>query len=175
MALPASRISVTGTWWRIVRADGDPFLWTTDPADGRWQTGAVVRAFYLADREDTAWAEWYRHTSELGAPPASRMPRDTWRISVDLTDIADLNEAGVLAKHGIAELRPMRLQWPLTQPIGEAYYRDGCRGLLAPSAAHLGGRVLAIFRPLPAMPGLRAVPPPKRYDELPPLPTGLRT
>ena len=72
-----------GIWWRVNRPGVDPFLWTPDPADGRWQSGAVVRAFYLADTEDTAWAEWYRHTAELGAPPASRMPRDTWRISVD--------------------------------------------------------------------------------------------
>ena len=135
----------------------------------------VVRGFYLADTEDTAWAEWYRHTSEQGAPPASRMPRDTWKIAVDVTDIADLAEPGVLAKHSITGLRPTRRQWPLTQPVGAAYYRDGCRGVLAPSAAHVGGQVLAIFRPLPALPGLRPVPPANHHDDLPPLPTGLRT
>lgn len=135
----------------------------------------MVRGFYLADSEATAWAEWYRHTSEQGAPPASRMPRDTWQITVAVTDIADLSEPGVLAKHGIGELHPTRRQWPLTQPVGEAYYRDGCRGLLAPSAAHLGGQVLVIFRPHPALRGLTPLPPPNHYDELPPLPTGLRT
>lgn len=134
-----------------------------------------MRALYLADSEATAWAEWYRHTSEQGAPPASRMPRDTWRISVDVSDIADLKEAGLLERHGIAELRPTRRQWPVTQPVGEAYYHAGFRGLVAPSAAHEGGHVLAIFRPLPALPGLSAVPPPNRYDDLSPLPTGLRT
>lgn len=164
-----------GVWWRINRGGGDPFLWTTDAADGRWQTGVVVRGFYLGDSEDTAWAEWYRHTSEVGAPPASRMPRDTWRISVDVTDIADLTVHGLLAKHGITELQPTRRQWPLTQPVGEAYCHDGCRGLLTPSAAHVGGQVLTIFRPLPAMPGLTTVPPANHYTELPPLPTGLRT
>lgn len=134
-----------------------------------------MRAYYLADSEATAWAEWYRHTSEQGAPPTSRMPRDTWRITVDVSDIADLTEPGLLERHGITELRPTRRQWPVTQPIGEAYYHAGFRGLLAPSAAHDGGQVLAIFRPLLALPGLSAVPPPNRYDDLPPLPTGLRT
>lgn len=134
-----------------------------------------MRGFYLADTEDTAWAEWYRHTSEQGAPPASRMPRDTWRVDVDVSDIADLTKPGVLANHGITELHPTRRQWPLTQPVGEAYFHDGWRGLLAPSAAHVGGQVLAIFRPLPALPGLTPVPPANHYDELPPLPTGLRT
>jgi RES domain-containing protein len=137
--------------------------------------GAVVRGFYLADTEATAWAEWYRHTSEQGAPPASRMPRDTWKITVDVPDIADLTERGVLERHGISDLSPTRRQWPATQPVGEAYYHAGFRGLLAPSAAHEGGKVLAIFRPLPAIPGLSAVPPPNHYDDLPPLPTGLRT
>jgi RES domain-containing protein len=166
---------VRGTWWRINRAGGEPFVWTQDPADGRWQTGAVVRGFYLADTEATAWAEWYRHTSELGAPPASRMPRDTWRIEVNVTDIGDLSDMATLGLHGITKLLPTRRQWPLTQPLGAAYYREGCRGILTPSAAHVGGRVLTIFRPLPSLPGLKPLPPPKRHTELPPLPTGLRT
>jgi len=103
------------------------------------------------------------------------MPRDTWKIAVNVTDIADLTAPGELAAHGIAELLPTRRQWPSTQPVGEAAYHDGFRGLLAPSAARAGGRVLTIFRPLPALPGLRAVPPPRHYTELPPLPRGLRT
>ena len=134
-----------------------------------------MRGFYLADTEATAWSEWYRHTSELGVPPSSRLPRDTWRISIAVSDIADLSAVGVLAGHGITELRPTRRQWPVTQPVGEAYFRDGYRGLLAPSAAHEGGLVLAIYRPLPTLPGLTSMPPPNRYADLPPLPTGLRT
>lgn len=134
-----------------------------------------MRALYLADSAATAWAEWYRHSAELGVPPATRMPRDLWRLSVRLTDVADLAAVGVLEAHGVAGLAPTRRQWPVTQPIGEAYFRDGARGLVAPSAAHAGGRVLAVFRPLPAVPGVRAVPPPRHHVELPPLPTGLRT
>jgi len=103
------------------------------------------------------------------------MPRDTWKIAVDVTEVADLTPPGVLASRGITGLRPTRRQWPLTQPVGEACYLGGCRGVLAPSAAHDGGLVLVVFRPLPAMPGLTQVPPPNHYVELPPLPTGLRT
>ena len=173
--LPAPRISVRGTWFRIVRGGDEPFSWTPEPSDGRWQRGDVVRALYLADTEATAWAEWYRHSAELGVPPANRMPRDIWKVAVRVTDIADLTAHGVLAAHGISELAPARRQWPQTQGVGESYFKDAWRGLVAPSAAHVGGRVLAIFRPLPAVPGLRPVPPVRHYVELPPLPTGLRT
>jgi RES domain-containing protein len=103
------------------------------------------------------------------------MPRDIWKVAVRVTDIADLTADGVLAAHGINELSPARRQWPHTQAVGESYFNAGWRGLVAPSAAHVGGRVLAIFRPLPAVPGLRPVPPVRHYNELPPLPTGLRT
>ena len=173
--LVAPRISVQGTWWRITRADSEPFTWTADPADGRWQRGSVVRAIYLGDDERTVWAEWYRHSSEAGVPPDRRLPRAVWRVDVDLQDIADLTGPGMLEAHGIERLDPTRRQWPATQPIGEAYYRDGARGLLAPSAARRGGTVLAVFRRGRAHPGLASVPPPQRFTKLPPIPRGLRT
>jgi hypothetical protein len=81
----------------------------------------------------------------------------------------------VLATHGIARLDPTRRQWPETQPIGEAYYRDGARGLLAPSAAMRDGQVLAVFRRGRGHRGVTAVAPPQRFDRLPAIPRGLRT
>jgi RES domain-containing protein len=171
----APRIHVAGTWWRITRADWDPLIWTPEPADGRWQRGSVVRALYLGDSEATVWAEWYRHTSEAGVPPQQRLPCATWRIDVDLDDIADLTAPGILEGEGIARLDPTRRQWPRTQPIGEVRWREGARGVLAPSAAREGGLVLAIFRPTEEMEGVTPVPPPKRYRDLPALPPGLRT
>jgi RES domain-containing protein len=169
-------VRVTGIWWRIARARSDPLAWTEEAADGRWQRGDVVRALYLADSDQTAWAEWYRHSSELGAPPQNRLPRDLWRFEVDLPDVADLTVDGALAAHGIPALTPTRRQWPQTQNIGEAYWHAGRAALLAPSAAHAGGRVLAIFRTGPGpVAGARVIRPAKRYSELPALPTGLRT
>jgi RES domain-containing protein len=135
----------------------------------------MVRAIYLGDDEDTAWAEWYRHTSEAGVPPARRLPRETWRVDVDLDSVADLAAPGVLRRHGIARLDPSRRQWPKTQPIGEAYWTDGAQAVLAPSAAHRGGQVLAVFRPSPPIVGLTKLIPSSYYDYLPPIPTGLRT
>jgi len=175
LEVEAPRIHVQGTWWRVTRADSDPLIWTTEPADGRWQRGSVIRALYLGDSEATVWAEWYRHTSELGVPPAQRLPRAIWRIDVDLDDIADLTAEGILEGEGIARLDPTRRQWPKTQPIGEALWREGARGVLAPSAARTGGRVLVIFRTAETIAGVTAVPPARRFDDLPALPPGLRT
>ena len=175
----APRIHVQGTWWRITRADSDPLFWTPEAADGRWQRGSVVRALYLGDSEETVWAEWYRHTSEAGVPPQQRLPRAIWRMEVDIEDVADLTAPGILEGEGISRLDPTRRQWPRTQPIGESYWREGARGLLAPAAARAGGRVLAIFRPgdgpTDTVAGVRAVPPSKRFTSLPALPPGLRT
>jgi hypothetical protein len=107
-----------------------------------------------------------------------------WRLDVDLGDVADLTAEGVLAAHGIDRLDPSRRQWPKTQPIGIAYWRDGARAVLAPSAARDGGRVLAIFRPRTGAPGtdvaeaiagVTPVRPPRRHRKLPALPQGLRT
>jgi RES domain-containing protein len=159
----------------VTRADADPLAWTTEPADGRWQRGSVIRALYLGDSEETVWAEWYRHSSELGVPPAQRLPRAVWRFDVDLDDVADLTAEGILEDEGVARLAPTRRQWPKTQPIGEACWREGARGVLAPSAARRGGRVLAIFRTAEAIDGVTPVPPPRRFDELPAVPPGLRT
>jgi RES domain-containing protein len=172
------RIRVQGTWWRITRAATDPLFLTDEPADGRWQRGRIVRALYLGDSEETVWAEWYRHSAEAGVPPDQRLPRAIWRLEVDVDGIADLTTPGILAGEGIARLDPTRRQWPKTQPIGESLWREGARGVLAPSAARDGGRVLAIFRPAPAttaMEGIQPVPPPRRFTRLPALPAGLRT
>ena len=109
-------------------------------------------------------------------PPQSRLPRAMWRFDVDLDGVADLTDAEVLAGHGINSLQPTRRQWSKTQPIGEGYWRRVGPGVLVPSAAHAGGRVLVVFRPTDEPPvGVSAKPRPRTYAELPPLPTGLRT
>ena len=100
-----------------------------------------------------------------------------YELRVNVDGIADLAADGVLAKHGIHKLAPSRRQWPRTQPIGEAYFAAGRRGLLVPSAAHVDGTVLVIFRgkdgDAPA--GITVRGEGRFYSALPALPTGLRT
>lgn len=173
--LPAPRISVIGRWWRIVPGGGEAMPWLPEPSDGRWQRGETVRALYLADTEETAWAEWFRHTAELGVPPDRRLPRRTWQLRVRVSGVADLTAPGVLEAHSLATMRPTRRQWPATQPVGEAYWAAGARGLLVPSAARDGQRVLVVFRPGPAIRGVTPIGPPTDHERIPYVPTGLRT
>jgi len=42
ITLPAPRVHVQGTWFRITRVDSEPFLWTDEPADGRWEWAVTV-------------------------------------------------------------------------------------------------------------------------------------
>ena len=135
----------------------------------------MVRGLYLADCEDTAWAEWLRATAEQGVPPASRMPRAMCPLDVDLDDIADLARPKSLTRLGLRPMRPTQAQWAETQQVGERLWRDGAVGILSPSAAHEGHRVLTVFRSGPNVPGVVEAEPVTVHDAIPKIPTGLRT
>ena len=86
---------VSGVWWRHIPHRGR-LVYRPDPVpDNRWQHGDVVEGFYLADEEETAWAEWYRSLAEFGVPPMRQMPRNMWRWQVG-TEVADLSTRGRL-------------------------------------------------------------------------------
>jgi hypothetical protein len=75
---------VRGVWFRHVPARGEPLFRPERAAGGRWQRGEVVEGFYLADSEETAWAEWYRALAELAILPMRQLPRDLWRFELEL-------------------------------------------------------------------------------------------
>jgi RES domain-containing protein len=108
-----------------------------------------VGAVYLADREQTAWAEWYRMLAERALPPPLALPRELWRIEVKLDQVADLSTADRLARLGLAQPRPGRSTWPAYQEVGERLHVDGCAGLVAPSAARPGAACCASSCPPP--------------------------
>jgi RES domain-containing protein len=134
-----------------------------------------VEGFYLADSDETVWAEWYRALAELGVPPRRQMPRNMWRWRVSV-DIADLSTDDRLHRVGLDAPAPSRATWPPYQAVGDQLYRDGWPGLLAPSAARpRSGRVLCLFRNAAAVPGTKPLPPPRVYRYPPAPPTGLTT
>jgi RES domain-containing protein len=157
--LDVDAVPVAGTWVRHLPASGDPSYRPLVAASGRWQRGGTVAAVYLADEPATAWAEWYRALAESATRPLAQMPRDLWR----------------LARAGLPEPEPSRMQWPAFQAIGEQLWSTGYSAVLFGSASRPTGRCLCVFRPGAALPGLRPVPPPERELEPPPPPRGLRT
>lgn len=175
MPLEVAPTAVVGRWLKHAAAGSTPLPQRDPPPESRWQRGSVVDALYLAESEQTAWAEWYRHLAEIGLPPAQGMPRDLWAWEIDVV-VADLSTSARLRRVGLALPRPGRRTWPPYQEVGETLWREGWAGLVAPSAARPAGRCLCLFRagddPIP---GATPRTPPRRLDEPPIPPTGMTT
>jgi len=167
--------SVSGIWWRHIPSGGDVHYRPDPPADSRWQRGEVIDAIYLADAEETAWAEWYRALAESGLPPQQALPRDLWRWEISLPDVADLSTPEKLERVGLQTPTPSRRRWPAFQEVGEILHADGWLALLAPSAARPEGRVLCVFREEQTVAGATPIPPPRKFDEPPSVPRGMTT
>ncbi len=104
-----------------------------------------------------------------------QLARDVWRHQVQTLDVADLSDANRLVRIGLTSPTPGRKEWPSYQDIGEALWKEGWRGLLAPSAARANGLVLCLFVEDPTVLPAQPVPPPKVVTEPPTPPTGMRT
>jgi RES domain-containing protein len=160
-------VPVRGVWYRHVPHRGRVWWRADPPPSGRWQRGAVVAGFYLADSRDTAWAEWYRQLGELGLRPEHQLPRDLWRLRVDLDRVADLSDGERLRVVGLSPPMPTRREWPAFQAVGEQLHAEGWRGIIAPSAAGPNRRILCLFREEETIEGVKPVPPPAIYRHPP--------
>lgn len=169
------RTSVQGIWWRQTRPGLAPLSRRIPPADGRWQRGEKTEAAYFAESESTAWAEWYRALAEAALPPRADLPRELWRFSIDLEDIADLSTEERLRAVGLERPAPRRGDWPAFQQMGERLQEEGFTGLVAPSAARTEGRVLCVFRNTDAVAGIEVRGKRRLIAEPPVLPIGLGT
>jgi RES domain-containing protein len=175
MVRAVERVSVAGSWWRQAPHGSDPLWLASPPASGRWQSGDKVAAVYFADEEATAWAEWYRVLAEIALPPTHGMPRDLWRWTVAVGDIADLSTPAKLAGLELPAPRPGRRTWEAFQKAGEKLCREGYRGVLYPSAARPGHTALCLFREGILIPGADPIRPPVTHRDPPAPPTGMRT
>jgi hypothetical protein len=128
------------------------------PGSARWQRGEVVEGFYLADSEETTWAEWYRSLAELALPPTRQMPRDLWRFGVDVEPVADLSSTDGLARVSLREPLPDPRQWPAFQAVGERLFAEGWGGVLYASAARPDSLALCLFCSGDQLPGVRRYP-----------------
>lgn len=174
-ALDVDTGSVHDVFVRHIPHGADPLYQPPEPADGRWQRGATVRAWYFADEPDTAWAEWYRALAGTGLPPTHAIPRDLWRWHIDLDRVALLDDDTRLARVGLAPPRPTQQQWPGCQEIGDALHNEGYDALLVASAARPGHRNVVVFRTERRVTGCTPQPPPTLIADVPPVPRGMRT
>ena len=144
MALAVESIAVHGEWIRHAPHRSALLGRAERLTAKRWQRDEVVRALYLADEPDTAVAEWYRFLAERGLWPRGSVPHDhhRWEVSVE---VADLSTPERLAAVGLAPPKPSRLDWDRFQAVGEALWRAGWSGLLAPSAARPSAKILCVF------------------------------
>ncbi len=174
MPLDIDPAPVRGVWFRHVPAGGAPLYRPEHPADGRWQRGEVVEGFYLADSEETAWAEWYRALAEAALPPLRQLPRDLWRFEVDVDRVADLSSSERLERVKLDPPIPDRRQWPTYQTVGEMLFADGWSGILYEAAARRGSLALCLFLSGEGNRDVEPIPPPARHEEPPAPPRGLR-
>lgn len=174
MPLDVEAVKIRGRWLRYSRHGSDPLPARSPAPNNRWQRGALVDALYLADQQETAWAEWYRHLAELGVPPDQRLPVDLWSWDVDVR-VANLSTGRRLRKLALKRPSPGRRAWLAYQEIGEELWSEGWPGLVAPSAALPQGLVLCLFRESEVIPNAIPVTPPLTIVTPPVLPTGMVT
>jgi RES domain-containing protein len=174
VALDVTAVAVRGRWVKHTYPGSPPLPERDPPPDNRWQRGDIVDALYLADSEETAWAEWYRHLAERAIPPLAQMPRELWTWEVNV-EVADLSTDQGLAAVGLHRPTPHRGEWSAYQRVGEQAAAEGWAGLLAQSAAHSDGSVLCLFRRKDGIRGASVLSPSRPIAEPPPPPQGLRT
>lgn len=144
MPLDVDAVEVGGEWVRHAPHRLTLLGRASVPTDGRWQCGLTVGALYLADESETAVAEWYRYLAERGLPPAHAIPHDhhAWKTELE---VANLSDPDRLARVGLDPPVPRRSTWSRFQDVGEALWREGWAGLLAPSAALPKHCVLCVY------------------------------
>ncbi len=163
-------VSVHGTWARHTA----PGMAGIDPHSGgsRW-LGPGRRGVYLADRDETAWAELYRALAESRREPTGAMPRDLHRVAVSLNHVADLSTERSRRELGLPRMQATQKQWPAFQAVGERLVADGAQAILYRSAARTRALCLCVVEA--GLPGLTVPAPPVRVIAPPPPPRGLRT
>jgi RES domain-containing protein len=139
-----AHVPVAGTWHRHLLAGREPLGFDPD-GQGRWQRARIIGAVYLADSEQTAWAEFYRAAAEARRGPLDLLPRDVWSYRVELDHIADLSTHKALAAAGLARTTPTSAQWPTYQAVGEHVAAAGAQGVLYRSAARPRHLCLCVF------------------------------
>jgi len=123
-------------------------------AGGRWNPKGSFPTLYFSLDPETALAEALAQHRSQNMPDIEATPLVLTGCRVDVQSILDLTNPGIrrLLSVTMRQLcqpwRPLQHagQEALTQAIGRLARAHGFQGLLAPSAAHVVGRNLVLFR-----------------------------
>ena len=117
-----------------------------DPAvtDGRYHRVGGTGVWYASDREQTAWAELFRHFTSTGVDPFE-VRRRVGAAEVHDLEVLDLCDASVRAALGVGYDDLVGDDHVKSQEVAERARAEGYEGLLAPSAAVHGGKTLVVF------------------------------
>ena len=142
-------IAVRGLFWRMLAPK-----WAHDPLSGAGTTARGGRhnepnmpALYMSEQFATCIAEYEQ---DLGIRPGTLCAYD-----IDVSDVVDLCDAGVLAASGI-EADDLRYPWkqiafiakrrPPTWDIARRLFDAGASGIRVPSVQAMGGTNLVLWR-----------------------------
>jgi RES domain-containing protein len=117
-----------------------------DPAltDGRYHRLGGAGVWYASDREQTAWAELFRHFTSTGVDPFE-VRRRVGAAEVHGLEVLDLCDVSVRSALGVSYDDLVGDYYVKSQEVAERARAEGYEGLLAPSAAVHGGKTLVVF------------------------------
>jgi hypothetical protein len=120
-----------GEVWRVTWATRDPL--TGGVAGGRWSPPDDFEVLYTSLAADGALAEAYCHLSR--APVFSSSAMTVNKLAIDLTDILIFN-IDTLQRLGVEDPLANRVDYSITQSIGEAVHMLDYEGFIIPSARY---------------------------------------
>lgn len=165
----APRRTLVGDYWHQ-GPTRHPLTSCADPArgSGRYHRIGEPGVWYASNREQGAWAEFFRHFVGEGVDPFE-VRRRVGRASVEL-QVLDLTDEKTRSQLNVNEADLVSDDYATTQAIATAARDAGFDAVLAPAAALPDCQTLAVF--VPALPKVDAKrsevrqPPPRLADLL---------
>jgi len=111
---------------------------------GRFNPPRSFPVVYLCSTPECAAAELARQAFRQGLQPGDLLPRELWRLEVELGSILDLTDDATLDHLGISYSELVSDNLQITRQLGEAAYEHRFQALQAPSATGVD-IVIAVF------------------------------
>lgn len=144
----APRSVVSATVYRVVSKGIDPLSSRGSELNGgRYNLPGTKGVLYASFEKVTAVAEVARGLKLRGINPMEYGPDDWWAYELELTSsrVLDLTDPKVLERLQISAAAIVGDEVAVTRQIGKQALEAGYEAIVAPSAAHEGGKNLVVF------------------------------